>query len=341
MGWAEALKGKRIALFGEVKRWPHFQHATPERAIVARGGILADRVNRDVDIVAFGSGRGKGKTAAERRVAAMQAQGIPITVLTEAEFVHFMRPELTGSRFYLTGSFSFVPEGVPEAQPEALLAALGAQVVDTLDGSVDYFVVGDRRRSGKTADLRRFEELVSEGAAIQRLDERGFQQLTAVQASPDAGDLSGLLAALPGLVDPKRVTRALKMLQKDAFDLYVRVEGDTVRGVVKSQTTPDKIYACGLDAQGVYHCTDGQLQTCMGLQGRVCKHLLVLVIGAAHGGEIGFADARSWLDAASTRKPLTDDEDAGADIVLAYRQASSGELDWRPMQTVPEDFYAY
>ena len=30
-----------------------------------------------------------------------------------------------------------------------------------------------------------------------------------------------------------------------------------------------------------------------------------------------------------------------ADTVLRYKAAQAGELDWRPTETVPEDYYAY
>jgi len=30
-----------------------------------------------------------------------------------------------------------------------------------------------------------------------------------------------------------------------------------------------------------------------------------------------------------------------SDTILRYKSATAGELDWRPMETVPEDYYAF
>ena len=76
----------------------------------------------------------------------------------------------------------------------------------------------------------------------------------------------------------------------------------------------------------------------MGLQGSVCKHLLVLLLGLTRSGQLENAQALSWIQAASSKRPKANDE-LSTEAILQYRGAVAGEIDWRPTETVPEDFY--
>ena len=143
------------------------------------------------------------------------------------------------------------------------------------------------------------------------------------------------------MVDSGRFKRALKMLKKEAFQIYISADDEKLIGVVKSQTSSDKVYTCRMGENGKYACADGQLEGCMGLQGQVCKHLIVLVIGAVHHGDLTSSTAQNWIGKCVKRRPASDEQDALADTLLMYRGAEAGEIDWRPMETVPEDFYAY
>jgi hypothetical protein len=49
--------------------------------------------------------------------------------------------------------------------------------------------------------------------------------------------------------------------------------------------------------------------------------------------------AANWVAASRGHKPALD-KDALAETFLKYKGAEAGELDWRPTETVPEDFYA-
>ena len=51
------------------------------------------------------------------------------------------------------------------------------------------------------------------------------------------------------------------------------------------------------------------------------------------------AVAAAWVDASKTQKPAYD-PNAMTETFLRYRGAEAGEIDWRPTETVPEDFYA-
>ena len=120
----------------------------------------------------------------------------------------------------------------------------------------------------------------------------------------------------------------------------MEVTPERLAGVVKSQSDPDLVYSCTLTAQGAFGCCTQNLNVCGGLRGTLCKHLLVLVMGLAQAGEIEADTIDDWVQRSALHKPVLDREVASA-ILLRYKGAEAGELDWRPTETVPEDFYAY
>lgn len=255
-------------------------------------------MDASLDYLVFGQGREKGKAAAERKGEKLVAAGAKLQVLAEHDLAHLLRIDINGATFFLAGGFDYAIGGVAQADPAAIIASLGGVVVAEIEPSLDYLVVGHRRGAGKTAALRRAETLIEAGARIEVIDEDAFLELTSSQAKPGATtDLSGFLASLVGMVDPRRFKRALAMLQKEAFEIYIHATETSIAGVVKSQTSFDKIYACRLGDDGLYACADGHLDACMGLQGAICKHLIVLVIASVHHGDIpssaGAAPARS------------------------------------------------
>ena len=77
----------------------------------------------------------------------------------------------------------------------------------------------------------------------------------------------------------------------------------------------------------------------MGMQGVICKHLLVLLVGLSRAGELDPGRALEWVRKAAKKRPVTD-TDLAANAFLQYKGAEAGEIDWRPTETVPEDFYA-
>jgi hypothetical protein len=77
----------------------------------------------------------------------------------------------------------------------------------------------------------------------------------------------------------------------------------------------------------------------MGLQGAVCKHLLVLVVGLARTQQLPLPRALAWMRSARGKGPRADVA-LCAETFVQYKGATAGELDWRPTETIPEDFYA-
>jgi hypothetical protein len=120
-------------------------------------------------------------------------------------------------------------------------------------------------------------------------------------------------------------------------------ERDHVRGIVRSQREADLVYSCVLTDGGDYFCCTPGLVLCRGLRGEPCKHILVLVLGLARAGRLDPATVDPWLVAAEGKDHRWDDllRNHVCDTLLRYRGVQAGEFDWRPTETIPEDFYAY
>jgi hypothetical protein len=151
--------------------------------------------------------------------------------------------------------------------------------------------------------------------------------------------LDGFVRRLEPHVDARRLGRALDMLKAERLQLYARVEADAVAGVVQSQSEPNKVYSCRLGADGRFACCDQALSACPGMRDALCKHLLVLVIGLTRTGEVDPAAVERWVQASRQRKPKVEGE-VMSETLRRYKAAQAGELDWRPTETVPEDYYA-
>jgi uncharacterized protein YjbI with pentapeptide repeats len=158
-------------------------------------------------------------------------------------------------------------------------------------------------------------------------------------AAPGSLDFPAFVQALANKVDAARMQKATAMLKAERFQLYADVTDAAVAGVVKSQTSKDLVYSCRLTADGQFGCGTQNLKPCGGLQGAPCKHLLVLIVGLAKAGQLDPATADAWLAASRANKPVLD-KDAMTEAFLKYKGAEAGEVDWRPTETIPEDFYA-
>ncbi len=154
-----------------------------------------------------------------------------------------------------------------------------------------------------------------------------------------AGDIKTFVEKLYETLDASKLDKAAKMLRADRFQLFSEVTDDHVVGVVKSQTDPDLVYSCKLASGGSYACCTQNLNVCGGLRGGLCKHLLVLLVGLVQSGELDGKTAERWVKS-SNGKRHTLDKDAMSETFIRYKGAQAGEIDWRPTETIPEDYYA-
>lgn len=145
--------------------------------------------------------------------------------------------------------------------------------------------------------------------------------------------------ALNKQIEFSRMHKAGAMLKKEKFQLFAEVTDDALGGVVKSQTDKDLVYSCRLTSQGDFGCCTQNLNACGGLRGALCKHLLVLIIGLAQAGQIDSATVDYWVKLSRTQKPKVDSDSMTA-MFLKHKGAEAGEIDWRPTETIPEDFYS-
>jgi hypothetical protein len=155
----------------------------------------------------------------------------------------------------------------------------------------------------------------------------------------DPIDFPTFMDLLGKKVPSSNLAKALAMLRAERFELFAQGEADALVGVVKSQTDPNLVYACQLTAKGDYSCCTQNLNRCGGLQGGLCKHLLVLVVGLTKAGKLDASTVNTWVEASRAHRPVVDKDGATA-VFLRYKGAEAGEIDWRPTETIPEDYYA-
>jgi hypothetical protein len=158
---------------------------------------------------------------------------------------------------------------------------------------------------------------------------------------PKSGSLNfeAFLEQLHHKVDLARMQKAAAMLKAESFQLFAEVKDDSLVGVVKSQSNRDLVYSCRLTADGSFGCCTQNLRPCGGLRGALCKHLLVLIVGLGKAGQLDAATVDHWIELSRRKKPAID-EDTMSATFLRYKGAEAGEVDWRPTETIPEDFYA-
>ena len=152
-------------------------------------------------------------------------------------------------------------------------------------------------------------------------------------------DLPKLITQLDASTGDGRMDKVMKMLKGERFQLFSEVTEQHLTGVVKSQTDASLFYACKLADDGTYMCCTQNLNVCGGLRGKPCKHLLVLVVGLAQAGAADADLLSKWTKATAGKKAVLD-KDAMSATFVKYKGAEAGEIDWRPTETIPEDYYA-
>ncbi len=148
------------------------------------------------------------------------------------------------------------------------------------------------------------------------------------------------ITALRPFTEPARINKAVKMLKGARFELYTQLNDDELVGVISSQTDSSLVYSCRLDHAGQFSCCTQNLNACGGLRSKPCKHILVLMIGLVTTHEIDPSTALKWMKNTRKIKPILD-KDKNSETLLRYKGVEAGEIDWRPTETTPEDYYLY
>jgi predicted DNA-binding WGR domain protein len=337
---------ERWVFFGAFEEWPNYHGASPQEIAQRRGAVLVDTLDATVSCVVFGQGRGIGKAKAVRDAQRLQKAGC-LRVLDEAMFRELAQIDLTGKRFHFVGSFDCAPGDDDFALVANMVTSRGGVVVATAsNASTDYVVSGSRLSGvgpGKVKIENAVDKWIAEGAPIVRLTESDFLQLVRIGSSAATIDFSGFVAELYAVADERKISRAMKMLRSERCSLYADVQKSHLLGVVRSQTDPDTVYASWISSDGNFGCVETDETNCMGIgRGKTasaCKHLLVLTIGLVRNHQLDAKTAIAWLRA-SVRNAASSDATRTAHAFLQYAAALAGEIDWRPTETVPEDYYA-
>lgn len=332
--------GKDFAFFGEFAVWPRYHGTTPSGLARRRGARLVDDV-ADADVVVFGDHKGTGRAEAKKAVDKAVAKGAKLEVLDEAQYRELVRVDLKQKSFAFVGGFDCSPEGT--GLLESMVTSAGA-VTSTVGEQLNYLVVGKRKGPSKIALINQAKKLNEGGAAIEFLDESSFLELVRVDSptkkSADGTlDFPAFVNRLYGHVDQGRLGRALDMLRSDRFKLFTHLDDAQLVGVVRSQSGSGSVYASWLTPEGAYGCSQPDMEDCMGLQGQVCKHLLVLVVGLVRTNQMPAERGLDWVKSAQGKSPKRNKE-LCAETFIQYKGAEAGTVDWRPTETVPEDFYA-
>ena len=138
----------------------------------------------------------------------------------------------------------------------------------------------------------------------------------------------------------QKVVKALEMLRQERFQLFSEQNELGVFGIVKSQSNSELVYACMLGCDGTYSCCTQNLNPCGGLRGSPCKHIFLLIIGLVQAEQINPGALWEQLTVSEHQKPDLNKE-LMARLFLKYKGAESGEIDWRPTETLPEDCYSF
>jgi hypothetical protein len=68
--------------------------------------------------------------------------------------------------------------------------------------------------------------------------------------------------------------------------------------------------------------------------------MAVLVIGLTKAEKLAASDAARWV-MISQFEPVLQDKDGMSEIFLKYKGAETSATDWRPTETIPEDYYSF
>jgi hypothetical protein len=153
-------------------------------------------------------------------------------------------------------------------------------------------------------------------------------------------DFAAFMRLVARHADAGKLQRALDMLKEERFQLFAESNDQHLVGIVRSQKKPDLVYSCHLTSRGRYGCCTPDLAECWGMRGQLCKHLLVLIVGLTKSGQIDPGRMAEWIAATARKRPSLHEE-LLSDTLLKYKGAEAGEIDWRPTETIPEDYFTY
>ena len=327
------LSGKKFFIMAFKDEWPnHLIGGSYKAHLKKRGAIITNTFDAEVDYIVVGQARKKGRADFIKKI-----KKLGLNILDEVSLIQLLRLDLSNKKFTFCGGFKMSP-GILSDDPKHVLQSVNAQLSDI--DEADFLVQGDGRLKGKAAVIKKANTLIAQGKPLTIIKEQDYLPFIALNNDASQNlDILTLALRLRNVINPNKIARAIEMLQAESYNLYSDVTDDEIAGIVQSQTNYGH-YAPWINKQGEYSCHDEGIHPCMGLQGDICKHILVLLFGLVQKGEIDPKIVLQWATTARPKNPSAD-EDRSATMLLRYKGVEAGEIDWRPTETMPEDFYNF
>jgi len=139
----------------------------------------------------------------------------------------------------------------------------------------------------------------------------------------------------------RKITRAINMLRGQRNMLFIKSGKNAIHGIVRSQSHAGTEYATHIGDGGKYYCVSNTLSPCLGLQGAMCKHVILTIIAAAKDGKVDRAALTSWIQAALSQWPRLDETEAVSIFAEYKRGPLELGVDWRQVEVLPEDLVAF
>lgn len=119
--------------------------------------------------------------------------------------------------------------------------------------------------------------------------------------------------------------------------LWAQVTEDGLRGVVPEAANATTFRACHLSSAGAHQCGTQNFTLCEDAAKGLCKHLVALLLDLAKTERLPLGDAARWARLSLAHEGQLD-KNLLAAIFAQY--ADSTQSDYRPNETLPEDYYA-
>jgi uncharacterized protein YjbI with pentapeptide repeats len=165
------------------------------------------------------------------------------------------------------------------------------------------------------------------------------QGWVSTSGDPNEGveNFDALMGALAGLIGHNRSSPLYALNNAHVVPLWSEGDEDGVRGVVPESAKSTTFRACRLTSAGAHECCKQDFTLCTDAGKGMCQHVLVLLLDLARRERIALADALRWA-----RLSLAHDRSADPEILARVfaSYAESTQTDYRPNETLPEDYYA-
>ncbi len=152
-----------------------------------------------------------------------------------------------------------------------------------------------------------------------------------------ANDFDEFIDNLRLHVNQNQLESALKTLKTEVLHLFFERTGTSMVCVLHNTRHSNVAHVCTLSEEGIYSCCTQDLNSCRGLKGYLCKHLLGLSIALTKTGELGLTETLRWILSCKLQKPQLEKEFCAV-VLRKYKDSAASEGNWTLVATRPEDY---